>query len=159
MADLKWLQDFLNANAAQSALVAAGKTGGALAPDENSPQPTGPVGQPSRNITGPTGGAAYYLGQGLHAGTVGGAQTNTGAQVDSPYKRFAVSRGGKLVEAHDYGDGDVRFFARKNPALLDAAAKASLARGGGGAAQQQQQAAIAAMPQADQERIRRLLGV
>lgn len=152
-----WLEDYLKANAAQSALVAAGKTGGALAPDENGPQPPGPVGQPSRNILGPHGGAAYLLGQGVHAGTVGGAQG--GAPVDSPFQRYAVSRGGKLMEAHDYGSGDVKFFSRKNPALLDAAAKLTLARGGGAAAQQQQTAAVGGMSPEDQERIRRLLGV
>lgn len=181
MAPTDWLEQFFNGNRAQSSLLtaAAQHLGSAATPaqgamataanevnengsgafgdvrHENSPQPTGPVGTPSRNILGPHGGAAYLLDQGAYKpGGLGGPDSTRG-----PFKRFAVSRDGKLVEAHDYGNGDVRFFSRKNPALLDAAAKASLARGGGAAAQQQQQAAIAAMPQADQERIRRLLGV
>lgn len=151
-----WLEDFLaHTNTQQNALIAAA-SGGTAAPDktalapgamqfqpENEPQPTGPVG-------------AVHLGRGLRAGAVGGAQ------VDSPFERYATNRHGKLMEAHDYGGGDIRYFARKNPALLQAAARLAATRQLGSGATpggQAAQSSVAGMSPEDQERIRRLLGV
>jgi hypothetical protein len=159
MAVNDWLERFLgNTNAAQSALIQAAGQGPktALAAPmhfetaaENAPQGTGPVGHPSRNIAG----TSILL--------------RSGAQLPRPlggpgamdrFNDFAVTRpDGSLMEAHDYGRGDVRFFKRKNPALLEAAARlAATQRMGHGAGAQAQ--AVAAMSPDDQERIRRLLG-
>jgi len=78
-----------------------------------------------QSLVGPQGGAAYLLGQGVNRRTVGGTQT----PLDSPFKRYAVNRGGRMLEAHDYGGGDIRYFARKNPAILQAAVQQSLGHG------------------------------
>lgn len=152
-----WLEDYLTKTAAgQSALLQAAKQGVPpprtalgfpMAPgaEENEPQPPGPPGESSVHN-------AVHLGQGLRAGTIGGAQTST------PFERYSTMRHGRLMEAHDYGGGDVKYFARKNPALLEAAAKLATSRQLK-AGRNAQAAAVAAMSPEDQERIRRLLGV
>ena len=94
------------------------------------PQPTGSLAD--QDLVGPRGGAAYLLGQGLRAPT-GRQGFGPAGRATSAFKRFAVNRGGKLLEAHDYGDGDVKYFARKNPAILQAAVQQSLGRGQEGA--------------------------
>jgi len=90
------------------------------------PQPAGSLAD-AQDLVGPRGGAAYLLGQGLRAPT-GRQGFGPAGRTNSPFKRFAVNRGGKLLEAHDYGDGDVKYFARKNPAILQAAVQQSLGR-------------------------------
>jgi hypothetical protein len=157
MAANDWLEQFLrNTNAAQSALIAANGQGPRMAEDrpvqfQGLPQGTGPAGHPSRSIAG----SSVLLGQGaFRPGGLGGQDSAAG-----PFDRFAVTRpDGSLVEAHDYGRGDVRFFKRKNPALLEAAARLAATRrtGQGGDVQAQQ---VAGMSADDQVRIRRLLGL
>lgn len=144
-AQMGWLEDYLKATNAQSALLAAAKTGGTLAPDagDNGPQATGPVG-------GSDVSNRVLLGRGSARHAVGGAQ------VDSPFQRIAANRGGKLMEGHDYGNGDVRWFARKNPMLLQLASQLAATQQLHG--NTNAQTAVAGLGADDQERIRRLLG-
>jgi len=90
---------------------------------------------------------AVFLGQGARAGGLGGSQT--------PFKRYSVTnRAGKLLEAHDYGGGDIKYFARKNPAILQAAAQQAAAR----QMHQPTPAMPAGLAPEDLERIKLLLG-
>jgi hypothetical protein len=98
------------------------------------PAPAGSLADPPQSLVGPHGGSAYLLGKGMSPRGPGGGSTN--------FDRYAVNRGGKMLEAHDYGDGQIKYFARKNPADLQAAVQQKL----GGLAPQ------------DLELIKRLLG-
>jgi hypothetical protein len=111
------------------------------------PQPAGSLAD-AQDLIGPQGGAAYLLSQGVRAGKVPGTQT----ALNSPFKRYAVNRGGKMLEAHDYGGGDVKYFARKNPAILQAAVQQHLAQGQPGAP------AMPNLSAQDEELLRMLLG-
>lgn len=113
-------------------------------PSPHAPQPTGSLADLTAG-GGRLGSSAVRLGQGMHAGGLGRGFQNFG--------RYAVNRGGKMLEAHDYGDGDVRYFARKNPAILQAAVQQKLGGGQPGAP-----AMPAGLAPQDLELIKRLLG-
>jgi hypothetical protein len=109
------------------------------------PQPAGSLAD-AQDLVGPQGGAAYLLSQGLRAGS------GPGGGVNAKFKRYAVNRGGKMLEAHDYGGGDVKYFARKNPAILQAAVQQHLGQGQPGAP------AMPNLSAQDEELLRMLLG-
>lgn len=108
------LGSHLTEEAAAAFLAQQNKRSGLTGTMADSGQPAAPP----QSLLGPQGGAAYLLGQGMRAGGLGRPSTN--------FKRYAVNRGGRILEAHDYGDGDIRYFARKNPAILQAAVQQSL---------------------------------
>ena len=126
-----------------------------------------PLGRPSAKEPAPAGSLAdqtpqenlvAHLGQGVRAGTLGGATVNT------PFARSVVRRGNKLMEAHTYGNGQTRYFERKNPAVLQAAAQRALTRGGASALQTGAVTRIPGQQQAptlsprDEELLKLLLG-
>jgi hypothetical protein len=90
--------------------------------------------------------SSVLLGTGMKAGGLGRAPVQ--------YKRSVVRRHGKLLEAHSYGPGtETRYFERKNPAVLQAAAAQ--------AAQQQTGAPVtpaSGLSPRDEELLKMLLG-
>lgn len=117
-------------------------------PGENAPISPGPVDERSGEQA-----LKVLLGRGVSRRTAQGS-----AQVDTPFQRYAVRRGGRLMEAHDYGNGDVKVFARKNPALLEAAMGLAPQQGGDPAGYRSAAQRVGGMSPEDQERIRYLLG-
>jgi hypothetical protein len=112
----------------------------ASVPTENMAQPTGSLADDGRPDS------SVLLGTGMGPAQFGRAP--------SQFQRSVVRRGGKLLEAHSYGPGtETKYFERKNPAVLQAAAAQ--------AAQQQVGAPVQA-PQGldprDQELLKLLLG-
>lgn len=120
-------------------------------PGENAPQRPGPA----ANVDPQSGEQAFrqLLGQGATR-----RPGPTGAPVDATFKRYAVKRGNRLMEAHDYGGGDVKLFARKNPALLEAAIGLAQDPGSDMAGYRASAQRVQGMSPEDQERIRYLLG-
>lgn len=109
------------------------------------PAPAGSLADPPQSLLGAHGGSAYLLGKGMRSGGLGRGFSN--------FDRYAVNRGGRQLEAHDYGDGNIKYFARKNPAILQAAVQQKLGGGQPGAP-----AMPAGLAPQDLELIKRLLG-
>jgi hypothetical protein len=107
---------------------------------ENMAQPTGSLADDGRPDS------SVLLGTGMGPARFGRAP--------SQFQRSVVRRGGRLMEAHSYGPGtETRYFERKNPAVLQAAAAQ--------AAQQQVGAPVQAaqgLDPRDQELLKLLLG-
>jgi hypothetical protein len=102
--------------------------------------------QPTGSLADDRPESSVLLGTGMKAGGLGRAPVQ--------YKRSVVRRHGKLLEAHSYGPGtETRYFERKNPAVLQAAAAQ--------AAQQQTGAPVTAasgLSPRDEELLKMLLG-
>jgi hypothetical protein len=107
---------------------------------ENMAQPTGSLADDGRPDS------SVLLGTGMGPARFGRAP--------SQFQRSVVRRGGKLLEAHSYGPGtETKYFERKNPAVLRAAAAQ--------AAQQQLGQPVASpsgLSPRDEELLRMLLG-
>lgn len=156
-----WLEDMLTGLAQhRNALMTASQTGGTMAPDpgENAPQSPGPVADPSS-----IRGVSTELGSGVNTSGAwlqqqGGPGLGLGrGPLNRQYRRLLVQRGGRTLEGHDYGGGDVKYFQRKNPnALLAAGRVSAMAAAGRPAADIQQQ--IGALSEPEQLILRRLLG-
>lgn len=107
---------------------------------QNAPQGSGSLADDGRPES------SVLLGTGMKAGGFGRAPAQ--------FKRSIVRRHGKLMEAHSYGPGtETKYFERKNPAVLQAAANQ--------AAQQQlgqPVAPAAGLAPQDEELLKLLLG-
>lgn len=111
-----------------------------LAAAQNRAQPTGSLADEGRPDS------SVLLGTGMTPARFG--------RPSSQFKRSVVERNGKLLEAHSYGPGtETKYFERKNPAVLRAAAAQ--------AAQQQLGQPVAppsGLNPRDEELLRMLLG-
>lgn len=113
--------------------------------------------RPEPGTPGLPHGVEVLLGRGSARGRsgFGGRAPN----LDTPYRRIARSTAGGVLEGHDYGEGNVKWFKRKNPNALQAAARLAYAKQGVGledpdAVQQQ----IGGLSPEEQKRVRYLLG-
>jgi len=108
----------------------------------NRAQPTGSLADSGR----PT--SSVLLGTGMSTGGPGG-------HAPLQFKRYATTRpDGQIMEAHDYGNGNVKYFRRKNNAVLQAAAAQAAQQQLGGSAP----AAPAGLSGRDEELLKLLLG-
>jgi hypothetical protein len=100
--------------------------------------------QPTGSLADDRPESSVLLGKGMRAGGLGGQQQ---------FDRSVVNRGGELYEAHSYGPGTkTRYFQRRNPAVLQAAANQAAQRQTG------QPVAPSGLNPRDEELLKMLLG-